>query len=113
MRSKKSTVAETLQLGHPGHKETTCGTVPIALSGLRFLKSACELQGSKGETDIENRPKDMGGGSNVEMYRPVCESDRMGTCCRTPGAQAAGWGGRRREGVREGGDMGVPVADSC
>ena len=79
MRSKKSTVAETLQLGHPGHKETTCEMVPIALSGLRFLKSACELQGSKGETDIENRPKDMGGGSNVEIYRPVCESDRMGT----------------------------------
>ena len=55
----------------------------------------------------------MGGGSNVEMYRPVCETDRMGTCCTTPEAQAAGWGGRRWEGVREGGDMGVPVADSC
>ena len=71
------------------------------------------FQGSSGETDIENRPTDMGGGSNVEMYRPVCETDRMGTCCTTPEAQAAGWGGRRWEGVREGGDMGVPVADSC
>ena len=71
------------------------------------------FQGSSGETDIENRPTDMGGGSNVEMYGPVCETDGMGTCCTTPGAQAAGWGRRRWEGVREGGDMGVPVADSC
>lgn len=55
-------MTETLQLGHPGREETTCGTVPVALSGLRFLKRACELQGSKGETGIENRPADMGEG---------------------------------------------------
>ena len=44
----------------------------------------------------------------------------MGICCMTQGAQTGalwqsrrlGWEGDGRE-VREGGDMGVPMADSC
>ena len=41
------------------------------------------LQGSKGETDIENRPMDMGGGEkgegemygecNIEIYNTICK----------------------------------------
>lgn len=38
------------------------GQFLLLFPGLRFLKRACELQGSKGETGIENRPADMGEG---------------------------------------------------
>ena len=47
--------------------------VPIALSGLRVYKRACEPQGSKGETEVQDRPADTGerevtGESDMEMY---------------------------------------------
>ena len=48
---------------------------PTALSGLRVYKRACELQGSKGETDMQDRPADtegeVTGESDVEMYSTV------------------------------------------
>ena len=89
------------------------------------------FQGSDGEPDVENRPMDMGGGeegedemygeSNMETYNTICKIDsqwefavwfrelKQGLCDNLEGGDEKG---DERE-VREGGDMGVPMADSC
>ena len=55
----------------------------------------------------------MYGESNIEIYRTICktacgnllyDSGNSGLCDRLKG----GWGGRQ-----EGGNLGVPMADSC
>ena len=63
----------------------------------------------------------MYGESNIEIYNTMCKTDKsMGICCMTQGTQtgalrqAEGQGGEGDERkVQEGGDMGVPMADSC
>ena len=87
------------------------------------------FQGSNGETNIENRPKDMGGGEagegemngeiNMEVYNTICKIDsqwevavwlrelQQGLCDNLDAWDGEGNG---RE-VWEGGDMGVPLAD--
>ena len=82
---------------------------------------------SNGETDIENRLMDMGRGkerarkSNMETYITVCKIDsqqefavwlrelKHGLCINLEG-----WDGKgdRRE-VQKGGDICIPMADSC
>ena len=88
------------------------------------------FQGSSGETDIENRPKDMVGGekvevevygeSNMEIYNNICKIDnqwefaiwlrelKQAFCDNLEGWDGEGDG---REG-QDGGDMGAPMADS-
>jgi len=89
------------------------------------------FQDRNGETDAENRPKDMGGGkereggmygeSNIEIYKTICKIDsqwafavwlrelKQGLC-----DHLEEWDGEEdgREG-QVGGDMAVPMADSC
>ena len=86
------------------------------------------LQGSNGETDIENRLMDIGreegemyGKSNMETYITICKIDRQwefavwlrklkqGLCINIEG-----WDGEEdgRE-VEKGGDICIPMADSC
>ena len=85
------------------------------------------FQDNNGETEIENRPKDMEGGeegkgemyreSNREIYNTICkivngnllyDSRNSNTCSDN----LEGWNGKGdgRE-IQEGGDMGVPMAD--
>ena len=89
------------------------------------------FQGSSGETDIESRPMDMVGGeeregemygeTNMETYNTICKIDsqcefavwlrelKQGLCDRLERWNGVGdW----RE-LLEGGDMGVPMGDSC
>ena len=75
------------------------------------------FQGSNGDTDIENRPMDMGGegamhgDSNIEIYNTLCKIDTNGNLLCASGTQtgslwqAEGCGreGDKRE-VQEGGD---------
>ena len=87
------------------------------------------FQDSDGKSDIEDRATDMAGGeegeedvygeSNIEIYITICKTDSQWESAvwlrEQTGAlwQAEGWGGEGygRE-VQEGGDMGVPMADS-
>ena len=89
------------------------------------------LQSSSGETDIEKRPMNTVGGEegegemhgegNMETYFTICKIDspwELAICLREL-KQALwdnleGWDGEGEEReVREGGDMDVPMADSC
>ena len=87
------------------------------------------LHGNDGETDIENRLMDMERGGEGEMYGEsnmetsitICKIDsqpefavwlrklKQGLCINLEGL---GWGGRW-EGSSKGGDICVPMADSC
>ena len=101
------------------------------MPGKRLIKGIHQIyfQDSNGETDIENRPKDLEGGeegedemyieSNMEIYNTICKIDsqwefavwlkeiKQGLCDNLEGWNGKGDG---RE-VQEGGDMGVPMAD--
>ena len=89
------------------------------------------FQGSNGETDIENRPMDMGSGeeeegemygeSNMETFNTICKIDSQWEFTVWPRElkqglfnNLEGWDGEGdgRE-FQERGDMGIPVADSC
>ena len=86
------------------------------------------MQGSNGDTDIENRLIDTGQGleegeggmygeSNIEMYITICKIDmqwefalclrelKLGLCNKLEG-----WDG---EGDSKGQDIGIPMSDSC
>ena len=87
------------------------------------------LQGSNGDTDIENRlmgkwagrKRWMYGDSNMETYITICKIDskwefsvwlwklKLGLCNNLVGWDGQGDG---RE-LQEGGDIGIPMADSC
>ena len=86
------------------------------------------LQGSNGETDIEDRLMDIGreegetyGKSNMETYFTICKIDRQwkfavwlgklkqGLCTNLEGWHGEGDG---RE-FQKGGDICKPTADSC
>jgi len=89
------------------------------------------LQGSNGETDIENRLTDGGEGRrgegemygkrNMEAYITICEIDshqefaaclrklKQGLCINLEGKDGEG---DRRE-VQKAGDICIPMADSC
>ena len=87
------------------------------------------MQGSNRETDIKNRLTDMGKGeervrymeSNMETYITICKIDsqqefsiclrklKQGLCISLEGWDMAGNG---RE-VQKGGDICIPMADSC
>ena len=86
------------------------------------------MQGSHGETDIENRLIDMGRGegetygkSNMETYITICKIDsqwefavwlrklKQGLCINLEGCNGEEDG---RE-VQKGGDIYIPMADSC
>ena len=89
------------------------------------------FQGSNGETDIENRPMDMVGGeeeegemygeSNMETYNAICKIDsqwefavwfwelKPGLYNNLDGSDMEGSG---RE-IQEGGNIGIPMGDSC
>ena len=93
-------------------------------------KDRVYFQGSNGKRDIENRPKDTGGGeegegemygeSNMETYITICKIDsqwefavRLRDLKKGPYDNLEGWDRERDESeVQEGGDMGVPMADS-
>ena len=80
---------------------------------------------------MENRPMDMAGGKeregemygerNMDIYNTICKIDSQWEFTvwlreRTQGLcdWLEGWDGERaRREVQEGGDMGVPMADSC
>ena len=86
------------------------------------------LQGSNGETDIENRLMDIGreegemyGKSNMETYITICKINsqrefavwlrklKQGLCINLEGWDGAADG---RKG-QKGGDICIPMADSC
>ena len=85
------------------------------------------MQGSNGETNIENRHRERGGEgemygeSNTETYITICKTDsqwefavclrelKQGLCINLEGWNGEGNG---RE-VQEGGDICIPMADSC
>ena len=86
------------------------------------------LQGSNGETDIEDRLKDVGREegetcvkSNMETYVTICKIDRQwkfavwlgklkqGLCTNLEGWHGEGDGRQ----FQKGGDTCVPTADSC
>ena len=84
------------------------------------------MQGSSGETDIENRHghRERGGEgemyieSNMETYITICKIDskqiwlrklKQGLCINLEGWDREGEG---RE-VQKGGDICIPMADSC
>ena len=88
------------------------------------------MQGSNGDTDIENRLIDMGrrrgegemcGESNMKTYITICKIDnqsefavylrklKQGLCINLEGLDGEGHG---RE-VQEGGDICIHMADSC
>lgn len=102
-------MTETL-LGHPGRGgylwDGSCCSFRT-----KIFKKACELQGSKGETGIENRHGHGRRESNVGRTGPCVKqiewerAVRLGELRLQAGAEEAGG--------REGGDVGVPVADSC
>ena len=63
----------------------------------------------------------MYGKSNMKTYITICKIDsQWGTCCMAQETQTGalyqprgmGWGGDGRE-VQKGGDICIPVADSC
>jgi len=74
------------------------------------------LQGSNGEKDLEGRPMDVEGWeegegevygeSNMEVYNTICKIDSQW--------EFAVWLRELKQGlcVNQGGDMGVPMADS-
>ena len=86
------------------------------------------FQGRNGEIDIDKRCMDKMGGeegggemygkSNIEIYNTICKTDsqwefdvwprelKLGLCDRW------GWEGDGRK-IWKGGEMGVPIADSC
>ena len=85
--------------------------------------------GSNGETDIENRLMDMGRGeermrcmeSNMETYVTICKTDsqwefavwlrklKQGLCINLERWDGEGDGRQ----VQKGGDICIPMADSC
>ena len=84
------------------------------------------LQGSNGETDWENRLLDVGQGeegedmyaeSNVETYITICKTDSQWESAmwlrelkQGLGSNLEGWAGGE---VQQGGNMCMPMADSC
>ena len=79
------------------------------------------LQGTSGDTDIENRFVDLmgegGGGKEAEssMETTICKIDRQWEFIVWLRAQTGALGQPREVGkeVQEGGDMCIPMADSC
>ena len=89
------------------------------------------MQGSNGETDIENRLIDVGEGEegegemdgkgNMKTYNSICKLDSQWEFALSLRELKEGlcnnldvWDGEGDwRGFWEGGDMGVPLADSC